>query len=115
MPSNCKVCKQSLIETPSGFVCPEGHGRIIPRSAADSPAINSPGTDSWHEGDDWEDYGDDFDDHGGDCQCEACEFDRAMDDCGMLPPDLGGGCTLAGSEHCDWDCPRNNGTMDEEE
>ncbi|GHA15460.1 hypothetical protein GCM10007989_07790 [Devosia pacifica] len=28
------------------------------------------------------------------------------EDCGMMPD---GQCTLAGSEWCDWDCPRNRG------
>lgn len=26
------------------------------------------------------------------------------DECGMMPD---GGCMLAGTEWCDWDCPRN--------
>lgn len=32
-------------------------------------------------------------------------LDDLMDDCGLLPDHLGGGCTLAGSEQCDFECP----------
>jgi hypothetical protein len=43
-------------------------------------------------------------------EMEGDEDDPEQDDddllaeCGMLPNGL---CTLAGTEHCDWDCPRN--------
>ena len=30
------------------------------------------------------------------------EEDDPMDSCGMMPD---GGCALAGTEHCDWECP----------
>lgn len=30
--------------------------------------------------------------------------DDRMQDCGMMPD---GQCMLAGTEWCDWDCPRN--------
>ena len=51
-----------------------------------------------------------FDDyHGMDCDCEECEDERAEQECGELcgelPERLGGGCSAAGSEHCDFDCP----------
>ncbi|TWU22481.1 hypothetical protein Pla52o_35370 [Novipirellula galeiformis] len=39
------------------------------------------------------------------CNCDECQEDRLIDDCGRLPDHLGGGCSMAGSEHCDWDCP----------
>lgn len=29
-------------------------------------------------------------------------FDSLMDDCGMMDD---GGCSMVGSEYCDWDCP----------
>jgi hypothetical protein len=45
-------------------------------------------------------YGDEeFDDE------EFDELEEAIEECGILPPHLGGGCTLAGTEHCDFDCP----------
>lgn len=51
---------------------------------------------------------DDAEDEGGDYDYrddEDDEWDDAMDECGMLPDELGGGCTMAGSEHCEFDCP----------
>ena len=36
---------------------------------------------------------------------ERDELEEAMDECGLLPEHLGGGCTLGGTEHCDFDCP----------
>ena len=33
---------------------------------------------------------------------EPDEFEQAMDECGQMH---GGGCMLAGTEYCDWDCP----------
>lgn len=36
---------------------------------------------------------------------EYDELEEAFDECGRLPPELGGGCQLAGTEHCDFDCP----------
>ena len=37
---------------------------------------------------------------------EICHemVDDGWDSCGMMPDGL---CMLAGSEWCDWDCPRN--------
>lgn len=57
--------------------------------------------DDYEADHDWEHY----DEHGYNCDCEDCEMERAMDKCGRLPPKLGGGCTKAGSEYCDFDCP----------
>lgn len=51
-----------------------------------------------------EDY-DDEDHNILECDCEECRFELAMQECGRLPDHMGGGCTLAGTEHCDWDCP----------
>lgn len=45
-----------------------------------------------------DEYGWDDDDQGED------EDDEGWDECGMMPD---GFCTLAGSEWCDWHCPRN--------
>lgn len=39
--------------------------------------------------------------------CEICGDNLQAclcDECGMMPD---GQCTLAGTEFCDWDCPRN--------
>lgn len=30
------------------------------------------------------------------------DLDNAFDECGQM---RGGGCTLIGTEHCDWECP----------
>ena len=35
---------------------------------------------------------------------DRTEEDDLLDECGMMPD---GYCTLAGTEHCDWDCPRS--------
>ncbi len=43
--------------------------------------------------------------HGYDCDCAECAAEHAIDMCGQLPEDLGGGCLAAGSEYCDWKCP----------
>ncbi len=54
--------------------------------------------------------------HKDDDRCHECGFlacicyrdddyqddDDGMDDCGRMPD---GTCMLAGTEHCDWDCP----------
>lgn len=51
---------------------------------------------------------DDFDagDNEGLCDCHGEPFEMCPDnfDCGMMPD---GTCSLAGSEDCDWECPRN--------
>jgi hypothetical protein len=60
-----------------------------------------------HEYDD-DDYTED--DWCGDCgKCEDC-MDSKFDECGKLGD---GGCSMAGSEYCDWECPFSND--DEEE
>ena len=56
----------------------------------------------YFDGDDCNDYPDD---HGLDCDCEQCDEERAERECGELPERLGGGCTMTGTEHCDFDCP----------
>lgn len=33
------------------------------------------------------------------------EFENAVQECGLLPKELGGGCQMAGTEHCDFVCP----------
>lgn len=51
-------------------------------------------------------YDDDWDDDFERDDAEAAdEFEEAVEECGLLPKHLGGGCTLAGTEHCDFDCP----------
>lgn len=48
----------------------------------------------------------------GDCgKCEDC-LEIAMGECGMMPD---GGCMLAGTEHCDWDCPFSGEDNEDEE
>ena len=42
-----------------------------------------------------DDYDDDFDD-------EDEELAEAEMNCGLMPD---GGCSLAGTEYCDWSCP----------
>ena len=53
---------------------------------------------------DWNDEYDDYDDNNTACDIddEEDEFERAMDECGQMH---GGGCMLAGTEFCDWECP----------
>ena len=46
----------------------------------------------------------DFDEHDG-YDDEDDDFEQLVDECGLLPAHLGGGCQLAGTEHCDFDCP----------
>lgn len=36
---------------------------------------------------------------------DQCDCDFLENICGMMPD---GQCALAGSEECDWDCPRNS-------
>jgi hypothetical protein len=33
------------------------------------------------------------------------EWEQAAEECGLLPPHLGGFCQLSGTEHCDFECP----------
>lgn len=45
------------------------------------------------------------DEHGwDDDDADDFEEDEGWDECGMM---RNGYCTLAGTEWCDWDCPRN--------
>ena len=37
-------------------------------------------------------------------QREESEWDRALEECGKVPA-AGGGCLMAGTEYCDFDCP----------
>jgi hypothetical protein len=48
-------------------------------------------------------YDDSFDDSDGDGDEDYWE--EAAQECGLLPKHLGGGCTLGGTEHCDFECP----------
>lgn len=50
---------------------------------------------------------DDYDDtaYEDDDEDEDDELEQAMEECGLLPSHLGGGCQLAGTEHCDFECP----------
>jgi hypothetical protein len=57
------------------------------------------------EPDDHDYHEDDHEPHGLDCDCPDCLYESALTECGLLPDDLGGGCTLAGTEYCDFRCP----------
>lgn len=46
---------------------------------------------------------DDFDDWYPDDEWD--EMEEAIHECGQLPEHLGGGCQLAGTEYCDFECP----------
>lgn len=50
----------------------------------------------------------DEDDHLNDCVCDDDDDDDSEDDmnCGELPE---GGCSLVGTEWCDWSCPYSDG------
>jgi hypothetical protein len=54
---------------------------------------------------DYDEWDGSDDQHGYDCDCDECKYERAEEDCGQLPAHLGGGCTKAGSEECDLECP----------
>jgi hypothetical protein len=57
---------------------------------------------------DWDDDyegGWDNDEHPYECDCDECRRQHLEDECGRLPEDIGGGCQLAGTEHCDFECP----------
>lgn len=66
-----------------------------------------------------EDYDDEYDDchddHGWECDCEECRIENAFDECGRLPEEIGGGCQLAATEYCDFECPFRDGFDDEDE
>lgn len=79
------------------------------------PTDDIPDDDELYE-DELYDWDDEYEDgHGLGCDCEECLEEEAMDNCGRLPPDLGGGCQLAGSEYCDFDCPFRDREDDEDE
>lgn len=40
-----------------------------------------------------------------DDDCDLGDDDNWMDECGYVPGS--GVCMLAGTEHCDWECPYN--------
>lgn len=64
--------------------------------------------------DSFDDFYDFYDsEHGLDCDCEECQFEHDLDECGLLPDHLGGGCTMAGTEFCDFECRIRR--MEEEE
>lgn len=44
------------------------------------------------------------DGHPYDCDCDECSLERDFEECGLLPDRLGGGCTMAGTEFCDFEC-----------
>jgi hypothetical protein len=50
-------------------------------------------------------HDEDHEPHGLDCDCPDCSLEHAMSECGQLPQRLGGGCTMAGTEFCDFECP----------
>jgi hypothetical protein len=45
-------------------------------------------------------YDDDWDEQ---CDREEDEWEEAVQECGIIPGD--GGCQLAGTEYCDFECP----------
>lgn len=104
MSDKCKECGELLMPVESGLVCPNGHGKLVLHSHVDSLADDVDWIDEDEE--DFDDFG--FDDE------EEDEYDRALDECGQLPKHLGGGCTLAGTEHCDFDCPFRDVDLSEE-
>jgi hypothetical protein len=65
--------------------------------------------------DDFDNWGDDSDGHGFDCDCQDCTDDYHESNCGELPPHLGGGCSNAGSEYCDFECPFRDRVMNGED
>lgn len=70
-------------------------------AAADGSAASLGSQPDEHE---WDDV--DFDNHHAiDCDCVECTFEFHASQCGRLPQHLGGGCTMAGTEFCDFDCP----------
>jgi hypothetical protein len=69
----------------------------VPPSKSITHALEQAKTDPQHkEVPDW--------DHDDDCDSFEDDADDGWDECGMTRY---GYCTLAGSEWCDWECPRN--------
>ena len=56
----------------------------------------------------------DHEPHGLDCDCPDCSLEHAMSECGQLPQHLGGGCTMAGTEFCDFECPLRDDPEDQD-
>ena len=58
----------------------------------------------------------DYDDFGpqADGYVEENDFDRELQECGRVPA-AGGGCLMAGTEYCDFDCPFRDDDWDEED
>lgn len=73
-----------------------------PKEPENPLALNSGVTSSADN--DWNDEDNDWDDDSDDCDIddEEDEFENAISECGQI---RGGGCMLAGTEFCDWDCP----------
>lgn len=69
--------------------------------------MTAPSDDPWDfQFEDDESFNEDIDEddyHGHDCDCADCTFESTVSECGYCPD--AGLCTMAGSEHCDWDCP----------
>lgn len=76
--------------------------------------VNNQGEEDFDE--DYDDEWDGTDDeHGYDCDCDECKDDRDHENCGELPPHLGGGCSNAGSEQCDFECPFRDSVLNGED
>jgi hypothetical protein len=60
--------------------------------------------------DDFDDYPDSYEDDDRDD-----EWEDALEECGQLPKHLGGGCQLAGTEYCDFECPFRDQPIEEDE
>jgi hypothetical protein len=69
--------------------------------------------DDKREFEDLEPDHDDHEPHGLDCDCTDCRYENALTECGLLPEHLGGGCTMAGTEHCDFECPLRDNPVPE--
>lgn len=90
--------------------------RIRRRKQILQDGVEFPGdwNDEWDDIDDFDDFDDfgDYEDHGIDCDCDECTYEHALGECGELPKHLGGGCSQAGSEYCDFECPFRNRVLD---
>lgn len=62
-------------------------GRVVGSMSDELPDMNDYECDFELDDDEWD------------------EDEEAIAECGLLPKHLGGGCQLAGSEHCDFECP----------
>lgn len=50
-----------------------------------------------------------------DSEYDDDDWETAMHECGQLPPHLGGGCQLAATEFCDFECPFRDSPMFEDD